>query len=382
MRPNQQPLSGPCAVIAILLISSLTIWAQPVIDLSASDEALLDSLCQVHVAEGQLPGFAVGIVSKGKVLYAKGFGVKNLDTKDPVTTSSIFHLASISKTFVGTGIAQLVEKGKIDLDDPVTKYLPYFQLKDPRYKDITIRHLVTHSAGVPDVMNYHWNKPKYDDEALEGQVRSLKSKGLNFEPGTDFKYSNNGFEVLGDVIAKASGMSFEDYMKTQIMTPIGMSNSTFFKPDVPQELATSPHIKRAKMKVSDVYPYNREHAPSSTLNANIDEMVKYALAYLNKGSYDGKAIFSEATYELLTTRQREFDEVRGIGVSWFVGPASWRGDDGIRIQHSGGDRGYRSWIGILPEKSWAMITLYNCDWKIPPTDAIFDTAYEMAERYD
>ncbi len=368
-------------ILLPLLLLVLEIHGQAKVELDPKDEALLDSLCMAHMEGSKIPGFAVGIVSKGKVLYAKGFGVKNIDTQEPVTTKSIFHLASISKTFVATGIAQLVAEGKLNLDDPVTKYLPYFELKDPKYKDITVRHLVTHSAGIPDVLNYNWGKPKYDEMALENYVRQL-NKGLNFAPGGEFKYSNNGFEVLGDVLAKASGMSFEDYMKTQIMDPIRMSHSTFYKPEVAEELATSPHVKRPAIKVSKVYPYNREHAPSSTLNSNIDDMVKYAITYLNKGSYEGEEIFDEDTYALLTTRQREFDEVRGVALSWFVGPASWRGDDGIRIEHSGGDTGYRSWIGILPQKSWAMITLVNCDWKIPPTDAIFDAAYEMAERYE
>ena len=194
---------------SLLLLNIIPTCSQPKLKLDTRDEALLDSLCEVHLKESKIPGLAIGIASKGQVMYAKGFGVKNIDTKSPVTARSVFHLASISKTFVGTAVGQLVAAGKINLDDPVTQYLPYFKLRDPRYQDITIRHLVTHTAGVPDVMSYGWRNPEHGDDALENHVRTLQKKGINFTPGEKFKYSNNGFEVLGDVIAKASGMSFE-----------------------------------------------------------------------------------------------------------------------------------------------------------------------------
>lgn len=370
------------ALFNLLFITTSVVFAQERIELTPSDEALLDSLCEVHLTESKIPGIAVGIVSKGKVLYAKGFGVKNIDTQDAVTIQSNFHLASISKTFVATAIAQLVEAEKIKLEDPVTQYLPYFQLKDLRYKDITIKHLVTHTAGVPDVLGYGWNKPKHGEEALEKYVRKLKKRGIKFTPGSDWSYSNNGFEVLGDVIAKASGMSFEQYIKTQIFEPLDMDQTSFIRSEIQEKNATSPHVKRPGIKVSKIYPYNREHAPSSTLNSNVEDMLHYALMYLNKGEFKGQRLFSEKTYELITTEHWSFNEEYGVGLSWFMGPASWRKNDGRRITHSGQDTGYQSWLGILPEKSWAMIVLYNGDWKIPKSDAIFDAAYEIAEKYD
>lgn len=366
------------------LILALEINSQPTITISPEDEALLDSLCLIHLAETQTPGFAVGIVSKGKILYAKGFGVKNLETQEPVTSKSVFHTASISKTFVATGVAQLIEKGVLQLDDLLTKHLPYFKLKDDRYKNITIRHMLTHSSGIPDVTNYYWNNPEYDSTALEEYVRDLKNKRLNFEPGTDYKYSNTAFDILGDVIAKASGISFESYMKKYILAPAEMENSTFMKPEVLDELATSPHIKVfGTKKVSDIYPYNRVHAPSSTLNSNVEDMLRYAITYLNRGTYNGTKVFEGTSYGLITTKQRRLDERRDIGLSWFISASSWRHpNDRERLSHSGGDRGYSSWLGILPKKSWAMITLYNCDWRTQGSHAIFDAAYELATKYE
>ncbi len=121
---------------------------------------------------------------------------------------------------------QLVEKGKVDLDAPVVRYLPYFRMADERYRTITIRQMVTHSSGMPDVDDYEWDKPQYDDGALERYVRSLSDRTLLFAPGDKFQYSNMAFEILGDVIAKVSGQSFDDYVQDQILTPLRMKDST------------------------------------------------------------------------------------------------------------------------------------------------------------
>jgi hypothetical protein len=162
------------------------------------------------IQKQQLPGFAMAVVEHDRFAYAAGFGLRNATRKDdPITTRSLFHMASITKTFVATSIMQLVERGKIDLDTPVVKYLPYFRMADRRYKIITVRQMVTHTSGMPDVEDYEWNKPQYDDRALERYVRSLGNLKLEFAPGERFEYSNMAFEILGDVIAKVSGELFD-----------------------------------------------------------------------------------------------------------------------------------------------------------------------------
>jgi CubicO group peptidase (beta-lactamase class C family) len=107
----------------------------------------------------------------------------------------------------------------IDLNAPVTKYVPYFRLQDPRYTGITIRQMVTYPSGMTDVKNYYWNKPEYYEGALERYVRSLQDKKtLLWQPGQKFRYSTMDFEVLGDLIAKVSRMSFEDYWRLTFET--------------------------------------------------------------------------------------------------------------------------------------------------------------------
>ena len=144
----------------------------------------------------------------------------SLKSTDAVTPRSLFHMASITKPFVATAVMQLVEKGRMRLDAPLTTYLPYFKMADPRAQTITIAQLLSHTSGMPDVYDYEWDKPQYDDGALERYVRSVQDRTLLFAPGERIQYSNMAYEILGDVVAKASGMTFEDYVRQNILEPL------------------------------------------------------------------------------------------------------------------------------------------------------------------
>ena len=332
--------------------------------LSKEDEAILDAVCKEQLQENKFPGLAIGIIANGETLYAKGFGIKKLGEPDSVTTSSIFHLASISKTFVATAIGILIEQQKLTLEDKVTDHLPYFKMKDPRYKDITILHLLTHTSGMPDVSNYHWKKAQFHDTALEEYVKSIKSKKLKSDPGTKHDYSNMGFEILGDVIAKASGTSFETFVKTNILGPTGMKNSSFYLPDIDTTLLTTPHVKRPIVKVHKTYPYNRSHAPSSTLNSNVDDMLNYMKLYANKGTLNGQKVFSESTYELLTREHFKIDDGRSRGLSWelFSYEDLGFGYIGFGFSHAGSDIGFQSLLVNHIDRSFAFVIMHNGYW--------------------
>jgi CubicO group peptidase (beta-lactamase class C family) len=186
--PSVFPARSLILLVACLLTAS-TVNAQ---SKNASEYTKhIDSFIDETLREKKIPGVAVGIVEDGRLVYARGFGVMKVgDTSKPVTAETLFHMASVTKPFVATAVMQLVEQDKVDLNAPVTKYLPYFRLKDPRFRFITVRQLLTHTSGMPDVEDYLWDKPEYDDGSLERYVRSLTDKDLRWQPGSQFAYSN------------------------------------------------------------------------------------------------------------------------------------------------------------------------------------------------
>ena len=243
-------------------------------------------------------------------------------------------------------------------------YLPYFKMDDERYKVITIGQMLRHISGIPDVMDYEWDKPQYDNGAAERYIRSLTKEKLIAAPGEKLNYSNMAFDILADVIARASGMTFEAYMKENIFQPLEMKDSTFYKPDVPKELATTPHVVSDRVNntvsVSKIYPYNRAHAPSSTLHSNVMDMMNWAIANLNKGAFKNKRILQPGTHELMwkprsETKWKAYSSYKHVGLSWFI--SKYKGHQ--TINHGGGDVGYRTFFLLLPKKSTAIVTMGN-----------------------
>lgn len=128
-------------------------------------DGTLAPLIQDVIQSHELPGLAIGVVADNEIVYARGFGVKNVETRAPVSMTTIFHMASISKPFVATAIVQLVERGQVRLDAPIVTYLPHFKLDDDRYGDITVQQMLSHVSGMPDVEDYEWDRPQYEEGA-------------------------------------------------------------------------------------------------------------------------------------------------------------------------------------------------------------------------
>jgi CubicO group peptidase (beta-lactamase class C family) len=315
-----------------------------------------EAAIQKSLDRSHTPGFAVSIVHNGIEVYSQAFGVRDFDTQEPLATTDLFHWASVTKPFVATAAMQLVEQGKLDLDEPITTYLPYFRMTSPEFKDITSRLLLTHTAGMPDVSNYEWDKPQYDDEALERWVRSIADRELLFTPTSGRQYSNIGFEVMGDVIAKVSGMPFESYVAQNIFTPLKMNSSTLLIRETNPTDRVSPHTAtRRLVTVREHWPYNRRHSPSSTLITNVHDLGRWAIANLNHGKLDGAQILEEEAYEELWNPSVDIAPTQGL--SWFLGEV-----DGHRaVGHGGSDSGFRTEIRLFPELNLGISVATNTD---------------------
>jgi CubicO group peptidase (beta-lactamase class C family) len=164
-------------------------------------------------------------------------------------------------------------------------------------------------------------------------------------------------DVLGDLIAKVSGSPFEVYVKQHILDPLGMSESNFLRAETAEHLWTTPHVWQLQPAVSDVYPYNRRHAPSSTLNSSVLEMANWGFANLNRGELNGERVLAEQSYDVLWTPSAQASDEFDVGLSWFLG--SYRGTP--TVGHGGGDTGYRSQFTLLPEQDIGVVIASNYD---------------------
>jgi CubicO group peptidase (beta-lactamase class C family) len=322
----------------------------------------LDLVLKEIIARWGIPGLAVGIVDDNEIAYSRCFGVQSLETQAPVTEDSIFCVASIAKCFVATAVMQLVERGILHLDTPVAEYLPYFRLNDDRYRQITLRQVLSHTSGMPDMDESEYDilveHPEVDAGAAERYVRGLYTRKMIANPGEKFHYSNIAYNVLGDLISKVSGQIFEDYMREHILLPAGMTDSTFFFPDVPLDRLAVPHVRVPEMIVPPVYPYHRADAPASFLYTTINNMCRWAITSMNRGTNGGEQILSSVGYDLMwtpVTPRGSPPIYEDMGLGWNLG--HWEGFK--TVSHGGGGFGWTAFLLLIPEQKQAAVLLVN-----------------------
>ncbi|MDD3168685.1 MAG: serine hydrolase [Eubacteriales bacterium] len=323
----------------------------------------LDEFMRKALVNYDLPGLAAGVRGGANdFVYHGTAGYQDWMDHKPLLPEHIFHMASVTKLFVGTSILQLWERGLLELDGCLTDYLPWFSMKDERYRGITIRQLLSHTAGLPDVKDYLWDQPETDEGALERYVRSseVKDAYLLWAPAEGrFSYSNIGYEILGVVIAAVSGMPFEDYVKRNIFVPLDMNASTLlsfergiYDGNGPDENLCTPHEKDKNNKIvrSPHFPYNRAHGPSSTLTSNIFDLEKWGQAHLVQ------RVLKEATYEQAWKEQAIVpNNGEHICLSWFR-----REQNGFVLYgHEGTDNGFRASFWLCPELNLSIIVCAN-----------------------
>lgn len=325
-------------------------------------EKELDTVLSEIIARWGIPGLGVGMVEAGRIIYTRYFGVQSLDTGAPVSADTIWGVASISKCFVATAVMQLVEAGQVELDTPLICYLPEFRLDDPRSSQITLRQMLSHTSGMPDMNEDEYDElvthPEYDEGAAERYLRGLAQRKMVSAPGERFLYSNIAYNVLGCLIARLTGRSFETAMKERILQPAGMASSTFFFPEVAPEHLAIPHLRTPLMQVSPVYPYHRADAPASFLHATLEDMCRWCIACLNDSSSDGQRLLTRPGFELMWTPAANWGFppfYESIGLGWTLGHY-----DGVKtVSHGGMGFGWSDFLTLLPEKNRAVVLLCN-----------------------
>jgi CubicO group peptidase (beta-lactamase class C family) len=310
------------------------------------------------------PGCAVLVSRKGEVVYRNAFGIANMEFNIPNTPDVVFEIASMSKQLTGIAIMQLVEQGKIDLQDSITKYIPDYPTQG---YTITIEHLLTNTSGIKDFMVMEQFNPNVwrVDYAPEDFIDFFKNEKMDFTPGTKFNYSNSGFYLLGYIIEKVSGMSYEHYLEKNIFVPAGMTHSSFNNYNKIVKNRVKGYEKGENGFMNCEYVSPTIFYSAGGLLSTVDDFNKL---YMALTSY--KLLSKESLEKAWTSYTLQNGEKTGYGYGIQV-----RKLDGYQtISHAGGGVGFYTQQWFFPEFDVHFIMYTNCENYAEKDPLIFELA--------
>jgi CubicO group peptidase (beta-lactamase class C family) len=301
-------------------------------------------------------GAAVAVIMDDKVILAKGFGAANVETNTPVTPETLFQIGSVTKTFTTTLILLMAEDGKLKLDAPVGDYAKNI---NPRLAKVTLGQLLSHTSGIIDEPDEYGAQ---DESLMATYIRSWKDDYSLFDPGEVFSYSNSGFALAGFAAQEASaeGKLYAEIMNKHLFEPFGMKSTTF----CPTVAMTFPlavgHIAKLGEKPFVVRPLPQDARlyPAGTMYSNLNDLARFAVAFLNNGKIEGKQIISHSVIEQMSkprARQLSATDDTSYGYGLFMNT-----NRGVRrVWHDGSMTGYTASLLFVPEQRFAVIILSN-----------------------
>ncbi len=302
-----------------------------------------------------IPGVAIGVLIDGEI-QGRGLGVTNTDHPLPVEEGTLFQIGSITKTFTGTVIMQLVEAGKLELDAAVIDYLPEFKVADEATsREVTIRHLLTHLGG--------WDGDLFVDtgdgaDALPKYVEALAEREQLAPLGSVYSYNNAGFSMLGAVIEAVTGKSYEEAMAELLLDPLGLENTYFRAKDIMTRSFATGHFRASGGGAAPATPWAlpRSLFPAGGIICDVHDLLTYAQFHISNGqSPDGKQLLSSESIKRMREVEYTFGPNRHCGLSWALG----RVGDRLGLSHGGGTVGQISLLTVLPEEGFALASFTN-----------------------
>lgn len=337
------------------LLKSITLCAIAFFTLNlsfAQDKAKqIERLMSLYSEYGQLNG-SVLVSEHGKVIFKKGYGLANMEWNIPNRPDTKFRLGSISKQFTALLIVKLAEEGKLKLDVPITSYLPDYPKATG--DKITIHHLLTHTSGIPNYTSFpnFFKDQSRNPFTPQDFVKTFQDLPLEFTPGEKFNYSNSGYFLLGYIIEKISGKSYEQYLQETILTPLKMTNTGYDHSDIILKNRAAGYEKRGKTISNASYIDMSIPYAAGSLYSTVEDLYLWDQAlYTNK-------LLSPASMDLLYKPYiRTGDEAYGYG--WFLGEFA-NGKDKLKvIEHGGGINGFNTIISRLPADKNLVVILNN-----------------------
>jgi len=322
----------------------------------------MEQVVQYYVAQKQFMG-AVLVARGGEVLLSKGYGSANLEWEIPDSPSTKFRLGSVTKQFTAASILLLEERGKLKVDDPVKKYLPD---APAAWDKVTVFHLLTHTSGIPSFTGF----PDYEStEAIpspaEKTVARFRDKPLDFQPGEKWSYSNSGYVLLGYLIEKISGDSYERFVQQNIFTPLGMKDSGYDSNSAIIRHRAAGYAPGPSGAVNAGFIHMSIPHAAGALYSTTEDLLRW-----EQGLFGGK-LLSPASFEKMT-RPFKQDYAFGLAVQTVNGRKV--------ISHGGGIEGFNTMLAYYPEDKMTVVVLANLNGEAPDQIATMLAAIAHGEK--
>lgn len=312
-------------------------------DISQEQKKEIDSIIKAYAAVNKFNGTAL-IHYQNKTIFERSYGWQNAEKKIPNQDKSIYQIASLTKSFTALTIVKLNEEGKLSFKDPISKFIPDY----PRGKEITIEHLLTHSSGIYEALrNKEYFRLLHTGETItkSKELSFFKNEPLDFEPGTQFSYTNSGYILLGVIIEKVTGLSYEDAVRKIILNPLKMTHTGFDYLALKSPYKTVPYSYISKTKQDKTEIWNPTlTGPAGQIYSTAEDLYKYY-----KGLRD-YTIVSKDSFKKATTPY-----LSGYAYGWFVDDLYGK----KLINHGGNIEGSTSYFAMLPDEDLCIILLNN-----------------------
>lgn len=315
--------------------------------------ASVDDYVSSQMNDLGIPGMALGIIEDGQIAHLQGYGAADATGRE-VTPQTPFHIGSVTKSFTALAVMQLVEEGKIELDAPVQRYLPWFTLADEESAaKITVRNLLNHASGIS---TYDGNRGFTSDENLEVRVRGLQDIGLREPVGGTYQYSNINYDIAGLIVEKVSGQSYADYISEHIFAPLEMHHSYASETPALADGLAAGHLYIFGQAVALPRATPPSHLPSGYLIASVEDLAHYALAQLHDGQFgEARVLSPEGMAELHRPAVPTTSAANYYAMGWVNGPTGGT----PAIWHDGADGRYYAIVILMPDSDSGIILLAN-----------------------
>jgi len=320
--------------VTLLIVTSAQVCADPIGD-----------LIHAEMQKQQVPGLTIAVVKDGKVVKAEGYGFANVEHQVPAKRETVYQTGSVGKQFTSMAVMLLLEDGKLKLDELISTYLPDVP---KAWKDVTVRHLLTHTSGIKDITGSLDLHRDYTEDEL---LKKLSSATLDFPAGTNWRYSNTAYAVLGILVSKVAGKFYGDFLKERVFTPLEMNTAQIInEADIIPNRAAGYHFVKGHLKNQDWVSPTFNSTADGSLYVTIDDMIKWEAALTA-----GKLLKKESYDAMWTPVKTKDGKEHGYGFGWSLGERNGH----KRIHHGGAWQGFTTYIDRYPEDKLTVIVLAN-----------------------